>query len=119
MIRLVIADDQGLVRAGFHMIIDGTDDMTVVGEAADGLAVLAVVGRTRPDVVLMDVRMPGIDGIEATRRIRGALAPGEPPHVIILTTFDLDEYVYDALHAGARGFLLKDVPAESLFEAGA
>ncbi|WP_433202299.1 response regulator [Dactylosporangium sp. CS-047395] len=117
MIRLVIADDQLLVRAGFHMIIDGTDDMSVIGEAADGLQVLTVVAATRPDVVLMDVRMPGIDGIEATRRIRAAHPAGEPPHVIILTTFDLDEYVYAGLRAGAAGFLLKDTLDGELLQA--
>jgi DNA-binding NarL/FixJ family response regulator len=108
LIRVLIADDQALVRAGFRMILDGTDDMTVVGEAADGLRALAVAGEMRPDVVLMDVRMPGIDGIEATRRLRAALPPDQPPHVIILTTFDLDEYVYAGLRAGAAGFMLKD-----------
>ncbi|MFC6014875.1 response regulator [Plantactinospora solaniradicis] len=108
MIRVVIADDQALVRAGFRMILDGTDDMTVVGEAADGLQALTVAAQARPDVVLMDVRMPGIDGIEATRRLRVAHPPDEPPYVIILTTFDLDEYVYAGLRAGAAGFLLKD-----------
>jgi DNA-binding NarL/FixJ family response regulator len=108
VIRVMIADDQALVRAGFQMILDGTDDMTVVGEAGDGLRALTVAAETRPDVVLMDVRMPGIDGIEATRRLRAAHPPDEPPHVIILTTFDLDEYVYAGLRAGAAGFLLKD-----------
>jgi DNA-binding NarL/FixJ family response regulator len=108
VIRVVIADDQALVRAGFRMILDGTDDMTVVAEAADGLQALTITDRTHPDVVLMDVRMPGIDGIEATRRLRAARPPGQPPHVIILTTFDLDEYVYAGLRAGAAGFLLKD-----------
>ncbi|GGM25809.1 hypothetical protein GCM10007977_028720 [Dactylosporangium sucinum] len=111
VIRVVIADDQVLVRAGFHMILDGTDDIAVVGEAADGLHALTVVADTRPDVVLMDVRMPGIDGIEATHR------SGEPPHVIILTTFDLDEYVYAGLHAGAAGFLLKDTLDGDLLQA--
>ncbi|HEV8165381.1 MAG TPA: response regulator transcription factor, partial [Actinomycetota bacterium] len=81
MIRVVIADDQALVRAGFHMIFDGTDDMTVVGEAADGLQALTVAAETRPDVVTMDVRMPGIDGIEATRRLRAAHPPDQSPHV--------------------------------------
>jgi DNA-binding NarL/FixJ family response regulator len=108
MIRVLIADDQALVRAGFRMILDATDDMNVVGEAADGLQALDVVAETNPDVVLMDVRMPGVDGIEATRRLRAAHPPDEPPYVIILTTFDLDEYVYAGLHAGAAGFLLKD-----------
>lgn len=117
MIRVLIADDQALVRAGFRMILDGTDDMTVVGEANDGLQALAMAGQTRPDVVLMDVRMPGIDGIEATRRLRAARPPDRPPHVIILTTFDLDEYVYAGLHAGAAGFLLKDALDAELLQA--
>ena len=108
MIRVLIADDQALVRAGFRMILDGTDDMVVVGEAADGLAALTVAAETRPDVLLMDVRMPGVDGIEATRRLRAARPHDQPPHVIILTTFDLDEYVVAGLRAGAAGFLLKD-----------
>jgi DNA-binding NarL/FixJ family response regulator len=111
MIRVVIADDQALVRTGFRMILDETDDIRVTGEAADGLAVLSVAAQEAPDVVLMDVRMPGIDGIEATRRLRSAVTG---PHVIILTTFDLDEYVYAGLHAGAAGFLLKDTLAAEL-----
>ncbi|MBP2706519.1 response regulator transcription factor [Microbispora sp. RL4-1S] len=114
MTRVVVADDQALVRTGFRMILDETGDIAVVGEAGDGLDALAVVARTAPDVVLMDVRMPGIDGIEATRRLRSAAGPGRPPHVIILTTFDLDEYVYAGLRAGAAGFLLKDTLAADL-----
>ncbi|GII57790.1 DNA-binding response regulator [Planotetraspora thailandica] len=114
MIRVVIADDQALVRTGFRMILDETDDIRVAGEAADGLAVLSVAAQEAPDVVLMDVRMPGIDGIEATRRLRSAETG---PHVIILTTFDLDEYVYAGLHAGAAGFLLKDTLAAELVTA--
>jgi RNA polymerase sigma factor (sigma-70 family) len=117
VIRVLIADDQALVRAGFRMILDGTADMTVVGEAADGLQALAVAGETRPDVVLMDVRMPGVDGIEATRRLRAARPPDDPPYVIFLTTFDLDEYVYAGLRAGAAGFLLKDTLADELLHA--
>ncbi|GAA3840481.1 response regulator transcription factor [Sphaerisporangium flaviroseum] len=117
MIRVVIADDQSLVRTGFHMILDETGDIAVAGEAADGLAALTVIARTEPDVVLMDVRMPGIDGIEATRRLRATAAADDPPHVIILTTFDLDEYVYDGLRAGAAGFLLKDTLAADLVSA--
>jgi DNA-binding NarL/FixJ family response regulator len=117
VIRVLIADDQALVRAGFRMILEGTDDLTVVGEAADGLQALATAAATRPDVVLMDVRMPGIDGIEATRRLRAARPPDQPPHVIILTTFDLDEYVYSGLHAGAAGFLLKDALDAELLQA--
>ncbi len=114
MIRVVLVDDQALVRTGFRMILDETDDIEVVGEAADGRTALDVVARAGPDVVLMDVRMPGVDGIEATRRI-GALA--RPPKVIILTTFDLDEYVFSGLRAGASGFLLKDTLATDLLSA--
>jgi DNA-binding NarL/FixJ family response regulator len=117
VIRILIADDQALVRAGFRMILDGTADMTVVGEAADGLQALTVAGQTHPDVVLMDVRMPGIDGIEATRRLRAAHPPDAPPYVIFLTTFDLDEYVYAGLRAGAAGFLFKDTLADELLQA--
>ena len=116
MIRIVLVDDQALVRTGFRMILDETDDIEVVGEAADGGSAVETVRRTRPDVVLMDVRMPGVDGIEATRRIRAA-ATGPTPRVIILTTFDLDEYVYAGLHAGASGFLLKDTLAAELLSA--
>jgi DNA-binding NarL/FixJ family response regulator len=115
MIRVVVIDDQALVRTGFRMILDETDDIEVVGEAADGAQALAVVGRTRPDVVLMDVRMPGMDGIEATRRLRAG--PDPVPRVVILTTFDLDEYVYAGLRAGASGFLLKDTLAADLVAA--
>jgi DNA-binding NarL/FixJ family response regulator len=117
MIRVVIADDQALVRTGFRMILDETDDITVAGEAADGLAALTITAQTEPDVVLMDVRMPGIDGIEATRRLRATTPAERPPHVIILTTFDLDEYIYAGLHAGAAGFLLKDTLAIDLVTA--
>jgi DNA-binding NarL/FixJ family response regulator len=117
VIRVVIADDQTLVRTGFRMILDETGDITVAGEAADGLAALTVTAATGPDVVLMDVRMPGIDGIEATRRLRANAEPQSPPHVIILTTFDLDEYVYAGLRAGAAGFLFKDTLAADLVAA--
>ncbi len=112
-IRVLIADDQALVRAGFRMVVESRPDLAVVGEAADGAEAVALAAETRPDVVLMDIRMPLIDGIEATRRITSL--EGEPPtRILILTTFDLDEYVYDALRAGAAGFLLKDVPPAEL-----
>lgn len=114
MIRLVLVDDQEMVRAGFRMILESEPDLTVVGEAGDGAEAVEVVGRSAPDVVLMDVRMPRMDGIEATRRI---LASGRGPRVLVLTTFDLEDHVYDALRAGASGFLLKDAPAQQLIEA--
>ena len=111
-LRIVVADDQALVRAGFCGIVNATPGLTVVGEAGTGAEAVAVTRRTRPDVVLMDVRMPELDGIEATRQITGRDG-GSPTRVLILTTFDLDEYVYAALHAGASGFLLKSTqPAE-------
>ncbi|MET7806013.1 response regulator transcription factor [Micromonospora chersina] len=113
-IRVVLVDDQTLVRTGFRLVLEETDDIEVVGEAADGTQALSVVARSRPDVVLMDVRMPGLNGIEATRRIR--LGP-HPARVIILTTFDLDEYVLTGLRAGASGFLLKDALAADLISA--
>jgi DNA-binding NarL/FixJ family response regulator len=113
MIRVLLADDQGLVRAGFRMILRAEPDIEVVGEAGDGEQAVARARETSPDVVLMDIRMPGVDGVEATRRI--AQAGG--PRVLVLTTFDLDEYVYEALRAGASGFLLKDVPEEQLVAA--
>ena len=116
-IRLVIADDQALVRAGFTMILDAEDDIEVVGEAADGREAVREVRRLRPDVVLMDIRMPELDGIEATRQLVGGADGGEAPRVLMLTTFDLDEYVYEALRAGASGFLLKDTPPEQLVAA--
>ena len=115
-VSVVLVDDQDLVRAGLDMMLAGLDDVAVVGQAADGLEAVRVVEETRPDVVLMDVRMPGIDGIEATRRIRAA-AVDELPRVVILTTFDLDEYVFAAFRAGASGFLLKDAPRERILEA--
>jgi len=109
-VRVVIADDQTLVRVGFKMILDARDDVEVVGEAADGAEAVALVRELAPDVVLMDVRMPAVDGIEATRQIVGS---GSPARIIILTTYDIDEYVFAALRAGASGFMLKDVrPAE-------
>jgi DNA-binding NarL/FixJ family response regulator len=113
-LRVAIADDQALVRAGFRMILESDDLIEVVGEASDGEQAIAVVRRAQPDVVLMDVRMPVLDGIEATRRV---LSSGVSPKVIILTTFDLDEYVFAALRAGASGFLLKDVSPEQLIAA--
>ena len=114
-IRVMIADDQEIVRAAFSALLDTREDITVVGTARDGGDAIEVARANRPDVVLMDVRMPVMNGIEATRIITTTIDPG--PRVIVLTTFDLDEYVYDALSAGASGFLLKDVTAETLFEA--
>ena len=111
-LAVLIADDQALVRAGFRMILEAEEDVEVVGEAADGREAVAEAQRLRPDIVLMDVRMPEMDGIEATRRLLGA--DGVTTKVVMLTTFDMDEYVYDALRAGASGFLLKDVPPEQL-----
>jgi len=110
-IRILLVDDQELVRTGFRMVLDAQPDMTVVGEAADGLEALARLRATEADVVVMDVRMPRMDGIEATKRICDA---GDRPKVLMLTTFDLDEYAFAALKAGASGFLLKDVPPEEL-----
>jgi DNA-binding NarL/FixJ family response regulator len=111
--RVLLVDDQALIRAGFRMILEAEEDMEVVGEATDGYGAIDSAKRLRPDVVLMDIRMPGLDGIEATRRIVDATSE-DPVRVLMLTTFDLDEYVYEALRAGASGFLLKDVPAEQL-----
>jgi DNA-binding NarL/FixJ family response regulator len=113
-LTVVIADDQALVRAGFRMILDAETDIEVVGEASTGEEAIAAIQRLRPDIVLMDVRMPEMDGIEATRRL---LSDGATEtKVVMLTTFDIDEYVYEALRAGASGFLLKDVPPEQLVE---
>jgi DNA-binding NarL/FixJ family response regulator len=114
-IRVVVVDDQEIVRAGFAALLGTQSDFAVVGTAADGGEAVRVCRDERPDVVLMDVRMPTLDGIEATRRL--AEDGAKKPRVIMLTTFDLDEYVYDALGAGASGFLLKDVTAETLFDA--
>lgn len=114
-IRIVVADDHDVVRTGFAGLLATQPDFTVVGTAADGAEALRVSREHSPDVVLMDIRMPGMDGIEATRHLARPGTPG--PRVLILTTFDLDEYVYDALRAGASGFLLKDVTAERLFDA--
>jgi DNA-binding NarL/FixJ family response regulator len=129
-IRVLLVDDQALVRAGFRMILDAEEDIEVVGEAADGEQAVSSAARFKPDVILMDVRMPNMDGIEATRKIvsasgNGAVASGavasedsdpalDRPRVLMLTTFELDEYVYESLRAGASGFLLKDVPADQL-----
>jgi DNA-binding NarL/FixJ family response regulator len=114
-IRVLIADDERLVRAGFRMILAAEADIDVVGEAADGEDALSAAADMRPDVVLIDIRMPGTDGLTATRRISRLAEPR--PRVIVLTTFDLDEYVYEALRAGASGFLLKDAPEEQLVAA--
>ncbi|MGH9212258.1 MAG: response regulator [Acidimicrobiales bacterium] len=118
-VRIVVVDDQEVVRAGFAALLDTQADFTVVGTASDGTEALQVCHDRHPDVVLMDVRMPTMDGIEATARLTAAPsdAPIPVPRVVILTTFDLDEHVYDALSAGASGFLLKDVTAERLFDA--
>jgi DNA-binding NarL/FixJ family response regulator len=114
MIRVLLADDQELVRSGFRLILDLAEGIEVVGEAGDGQQAVRLAKELRPDVVLMDVRMPGLDGIEATRRLGQA---GVEARVLVLTTFDLDEYVYAAVRAGASGFLLKDAPREQLVTA--
>jgi len=114
MIRVVLADDQPLVRTGLRMILSAVDDIEVVGEAADGAEAISACAELSPDVVLMDVRMPGVDGIDATRAVT---ATDSPPKVLVLTTFDLDDVVYEALRAGASGFLLKDAPEERLITA--
>jgi DNA-binding NarL/FixJ family response regulator len=113
-IRIVIADDQALVRSGFRLIIEGRPDLEVVGEAEDGAQAVALVKELEPDVVLLDIRMPNLDGIEATKQI---IASGSRTRVLVLTTFDLDEYVYGAVRAGASGFLLKDVRPDELADA--
>lgn len=114
-IRVVIADDQELVRTGFRVILSAEPDIEVVGEAGDGRQAVEVTRQSKPDIVLMDIRMPVLDGLEATRRI--ASGSDTAPRVLILTTFDLDEYVYEALRSGASGFLLKDNPADQLITA--
>jgi DNA-binding NarL/FixJ family response regulator len=113
-IRVLVADDQSMVRAGFRMLLSSEPDIEVVAEAANGLEAVDKVARFQPTVVLMDIRMPELDGLEATRRI---LAEADPPRILVLTTFDLDEYVYEALRAGASGFVLKDDPPEQLLTA--
>lgn len=116
-LRVVLADDQAMVRAGFRVILGAEPDVEVVGEAGDGLEAVRVVGELRPDVVLMDVQMPGIDGLEAARRILGAPAlEGDPVKIVILTTFDREDYLFEALQAGASGFLLKNAAPEDLVE---
>lgn len=116
-ITVVVVDDQQVVRAGFSALLDTQPDITVVGTAADGAESIRLCREKHPDVVLMDVRMPVMDGIEATEQIAESVDGGDGPRIIMLTTFDLDEHVYDALNAGASGFLLKDVTAEQLFDA--
>ncbi|GAA1582193.1 response regulator [Kribbella sancticallisti] len=113
-VRVLVVDDQAVVRAGFAAIVDAEPDLTVVGQAGDGAAAVAVAAERDPDVVLMDIRMPGLDGLSATRLLTGL---GDRPRVLVLTTFDLDEYVYEALRSGASGFLLKDARAEDLLTA--
>jgi DNA-binding NarL/FixJ family response regulator len=114
MIRVLVADDQSMVRAGFRMLLGGEEDIEVVAQAADGREAVEKAARFHPTVVLMDIRMPELDGIEATRRI---LAADKAARILILTTFDLDEYIYEALKAGASGFVLKDDPPEQLIAA--
>jgi DNA-binding NarL/FixJ family response regulator len=116
VIRIILADDQELVRSGFASLLRAEDGVEIVGEASDGLEAVGMALRTRPDVILMDIRMPGLDGIEATRRI-AQHQELSAAHVIILTTFDLDEYVFDAIRAGAAGFLLKDTSPSELIHA--
>ncbi|HEX2317063.1 MAG TPA: response regulator transcription factor [Thermomonospora sp.] len=116
MIKVMVVDDQTIVRAGFAALLNAQDDISVVGEAGDGLTAVRLAERTRPDVVVMDIRMPGMDGIEATRRMLAR--PGNDAlRVLVLTTFDVDEYVYEALAVGASGFLLKDATADELVAA--
>ena len=113
-LKVFLVDDQSLVRSGFRMLIESADDMEVVGEASDGVEALQMLATRKADVVLMDIRMPNLDGVEATRRL---VASGNPARVLVLTTFDLDEYVFSALKAGAAGFLLKDARPDELLQA--
>ena len=113
-IKVLVVDDQAMVRAGFSALLGGQPDLEVVGEAANGAEAVELATEKAPDVILMDVRMPVLDGLAATRQILAGATPGEPPRVIMLTTFDLDEYVYDALRAGASGFLLKHSSPDDL-----
>jgi DNA-binding NarL/FixJ family response regulator len=115
-VAVLVVDDEALIRAGFRVLVDSAPDLTVVGEAANGAQAVQAVRTLRPDVVIIDVRMPGMDGLEATRHIV-QLAPGGPTRVLVVTTFDHDEYVFEALRAGASGFILKDTPPERLLEA--
>ena len=115
MTRILIVDDQAMVRTGFRMILESEEDIEIAGEAADGLEAIDQARTLKPDVILMDIRMPRLDGLEATRRILDGAAPDAK--VLVLTTFDLDEYVYESLRAGASGFMLKDAPPEQLVEA--
>lgn len=115
MVTVVIADDQAMVRAGFSALLDAEPDLQVVGQAADGREALTVVGEQRPDVVLMDIRMPGMDGLAAARELLAGA--GHRPRIVVLTTFDVDDYVYEALRAGVSGFLLKDAPPAALADA--
>jgi len=116
MIRVLVADDQALIRAGFRSLLERTDDVTVIGEATDGEEAVRLARSLRPDVILMDIRMPGVDGLEATRRIAGSADLGEV-RVLILTTFESDDYVYEALRAGASGFVVKDTEPAELVQA--
>jgi len=115
LIRILIVDDQAMVRTGFRMILESENDIQIVGEAADGVEAIDQARALQPDVILMDIRMPRLDGLEATRRILDAASPTSK--VLVLTTFDLDEYVYESLRAGASGFMLKDAPPEQLVDA--
>ena len=113
-IRVLLCDDQALVRSGFRMVLEARNDMRVIGEADDGIQAVALAGHAKPDVILMDIRMPNMDGVEATRRL---IAAGTSARILILTTYDADEYVFEALRAGASGFLLKDIRPVELVEA--